>query len=597
MRYFIKDNYYFDIDTQNQLRLTGPGNHLLCGISFPRELSLEVVDVNRIETDFSVTLSLPVKTMAMHIPLVADIRTLRSLIESEIPHPTYEDLVKRKVERVMPRLLRIEKQTEAREFHFWNEYQEDGQRYVYGCVLVIPSPASVYRRGQWLHLHSPEASLTLTIKSLTNIQVPDRIEADLFKRPVVHTQSLDAALVALYKRLGEEIEHLIRSKKTSSFEYGTIFPRDWIEAADLGENDFTPETVAYMYEQSMRYISEKGEGWHEDIIGDYKTKLAPGEDLIDRKMIDIEPHYILGFPRLPADFLARSDIHQKLQLVAHFVVQNAREQRYLSFKRLPDQSAYYLVGNWRDSAEAFPRQKSPLSPFDVNCVFYPYALETIRKHGLYFDVEQTPELDQIIDRWHQNKLRFRLYHDDNLIGYSLALHGKKNIPLPIAHLDEAYDLFYGFPSMEEVDSFARKLIDPDFFYTPVGPLLVDADDDYFSHRQYHGKVIWPKQAAFAVAGLMRQLQRGSEQQWPEPVLAKIRESVRLTCEACFTGWRDLHSVPELYYYDASERQAKLYTDQENFEGQMSLIQLWSAVGARRIIHEYLELNNHSSPNI
>jgi hypothetical protein len=592
MHYFIKENFYGDLNNDNQLRLTGPGNHLLCGLHFPQELAIEISSIELEDGEFIVKLIIPVQSLRLHIPLVCDIRTLRTHTEQKIPRPSFEDLLKQNTDAVMPRFYQMSRKQDLSELRFWNEYKEVDSQCFYGCNLEFPRDHNINRRGKWIKITTTNPAISLTVRAKTNIGITDPLEGSLFYAPeLVSQQSLDPWMVELYQKLGQEIEHLIRTKKTSSFEYGTIFPRDWIEAADLGENDFTPETIAYMYDQSMRYISEKGEGWHEDIIGEYRTKLAPNDSLIDRKMIDIEPHYILGFERLPADFLAQSDIHKKMKLVAHFIVQNAAQQKYISFKRLPDDDGYYLVGNWRDSAEAFPRQKSPLSPFDVNCVFYPRSLELLRKHATYFDLEDEVEkLDKLIDLWQQHKLRFRLYHADDLIGYSLALHGKKNIPLPIAHLDEAYDMFYGQPSMEEVDSFARKLIDPDFFYTPVGPLLVDSDDDYFSEKQYHGKVIWPKQSAFAVAGLARQLRWGLQQSWPTPVIKSIKKSIRVTCEASFRGWRDLKSVPELYYYDHESRAAKFYTDQPEFEGQMSLIQLWSAVGGRRIIREYTQLS-------
>lgn len=179
-----------------------------------------------------------------------------------------------------------------------------------------------------------------------------------------------------------------------------------------------------------------------------------------------------------------------------------------------------------------------------------------------------------------------------LIGYSLALHGRKNIPLPVSHLDESYDLFYGLPSLEEISSFASKIQDEDFFYTPVGPILVSADEDSFTTKEYHGKVIWPKQVAFAVAGLTKQYHRGLNENWPWPLIQNIRQSIIKTSEAFFKGITDLGGVPELYYYDPQRNIARYYTDQEEYEGQMSFIQLWSAVGARRIIHDYLTVTEN-----
>src|SRR5690606_10452635 len=202
----------------------------------------------------------------------------------------------------------------------------------------------------------------------------------------------------------------------------------------------------------------------------------------------------------------------------------AKEEDLISFKRIQQQSEeYYVVGNWRDSFHGFPHHRPPLSPYDVNCIFYPLALALLQEYADFFEITDTQILTELLERWRQQKDKFRLYHSRDILGYSLALHGAKHKPLPIAHLDESYDLFYGEPSMQEIVSFAAKLQDENFFYTPVGPLLVAADEEDFGTQHYHGKVIWPKQAAYAVAGLGRQFRRGLQESWPWPVMESIRD--------------------------------------------------------------------------
>jgi hypothetical protein len=307
-------------------------------------------------------------------------------------------------------------------------------------------------------------------------------------------------------------------------------------------------------------------------------------------MIDIEPRYILGVPHLSNQFLLDSDNRKKLLLVCRYIVENAKKKELITFKMRPGKgTGYHIVGNWRDSGSAFPSQKQPLAPYDVNCVFYPAALRIIRDFSDYFQIKKRGELEKLILKWEMNKEKFRIFHPNGIVGYSLALHGKKYTPMPISHLDESYDLFYGRPSLQYIVSFAKKIIDPAFFYTPCGPLLVASDEGEFNSKMYHGKVIWPKQAAYAVSGLARQYRYGKEQRWPDPVLTQIKKSILVTCEACFRGWTDLGFVPELYIYDRRLKKAKLYTDQKYYEGQMSNIQLWSSVGARRIMKEYKEL--------
>jgi hypothetical protein len=590
MKYYIKDDYYFDIDGLNQLRITGPENHLLLGIGFPSDIEISVEEYLKTKKDeLKITLRLPVKELEIPIPLVSNIRTLRNLIEPVVPRPTYKDLVEAGKKEVMPKKIKTTVKKDMRIISFLKSYTDDqGKKKIYGADIIVPSNNKIDIRQKSIKINADEP-IKLIIKTITNIKLEGRIGTPIFlEYHDLPKEILSPFLISLYQELKNHIEHLIKTKKTSSFEYGTIFPRDWVESADLGDKDLSPETVDYMYEQSMSYISEIGEGWHEDAVGEYKANLVDKQIHIDRKMIDIEPRYILGMREVSKNFLTKEENIKKLRLVAQFILNNAREREFITFKkRAESENEYFPVGNWRDSYYAFPRQKSPLAPYDVNCVFYPESLKLIREYKDFFAIEDEEELDKLIDKWTSHKQKFRLYHPGNIIGYSLALHGKKHTPLPTPHLDESYDHFYGSPSWEEIASFAEKVVDPDYFYTPVGPLLVETDSEEFTTKQYHGKVVWPKQAAYVVAGLSKQFRKGLDGAWPYPIMNKIRRAIIKTCEACFNGWQDLQAVPELYYYDEKEGRARFYTDQEDYEGQMSLIQLWSAVGARRIIREYV----------
>lgn len=591
MQYYIKNNFYFDIDHANQLRITGPENHLLLGLTFPKELAVTIDSYAIHHDQLQVCLTIPVSELELSIPIVTDIRTLRSFTEPVTPKPLYNQLVAANIADVTPRIINSNENKDTTNFIFTNQYYDlDQQLLSYGAELVFSKEYDVILNGTVLQIKARSTTtIALTINTISTIAITKRINPDIFKEikqitnPNIHSFVRD-----LYVQTQEHIEHLIANNKTSSFEYGTIFPRDWIESADLGKGDLKQEIVDYMYEQSMLNISDSGEGWHENIVGEYRTKVSDTSQHIDRKMIDIEPHYILGVEIVSKEFLTKEEHHTKFKKVANFIYNQATEHDYITFKRVQE-ADYYLVGNWRDSIKAFPSQKSPLAPYDVNCIFYPCALSLIQKYHDYFEIEDDEKLAALIKKWDKQKDKFRLYHHHNIIGYSLALHGKKNRPLAVAHLDESYDLFYGQPSLEEISSFATKIQDPDFFYTPVGPILVAADDEDLTTKEYHGKVIWPKQVAFSVAGLAKQYRRGQKENWPWPLLQHIRQAVIKTSEAFFKGVTDLGSVPELYYYDPQRNSARFYTDQEAIEGQMSLIQLWSAVGARRIIHEYLAI--------
>jgi len=590
MEYFIKGNYYFDIDLLNQLRITGPENHLLLGLSFPEEVTVKVADYHLKHDQLKIVLEVDTGELTLGLPLVTDIRTLRSYTEPVAPTPSYRQLIEKGVQELLSKEV-IDVEKDGRKYiECKNTYSDEyGVVNSYGAMIGVEEKAALTRHGQYFTIKGTKP-LRIWIETVGTVKVIEQLQQAVFNvKNKIITENLPQFLQKLYTKAGDEIEHLIKTKKTSGFEYGTIFPRDWIESADLGVGDLSADTVDYMYRQSMKYISEHGEGWHEDLVGDYKSKISEKSLHIDRKMIDIEPKYILGFRSLSKGFLTDQEMQRRLQLVAQYVIMNASDHDILTFKKsLYDPNQYHFIGNWRDSFLAFPRQKAPLAPYDVNCVLYPESLKIIRDHSDYFGVD--PEQIQIlVTKWEKQKNKFRMYHPDEIIGYALALHGSKRLPLPVSHLDESYDLFYSNPSMEEVISFARKLMSEDYFYTPVGPILVANDEEDFTTHQYHGKVIWPKQVAFAVAGLTRQFRRALAEQWPPQVQSEIAMAIKVTAEACFTGWQQMHAVPELYYYDKSTDRARLYTDQKEYEGQMSIVQLWSSVGCRRIIRDYAEI--------
>lgn len=593
MRYYLKGNYYFDIDLQNQLRIAGPQNHLLLGISFPADINIDVVSSEIVKEELLIELTAQAEELSLTIPLVTDMRTLRSHVEPVIPTPTYNQLVEKGIVEVLPQKIDRGIKDGKKFVSFKNIYNDQiGQELEYGALVAVNNDSDITLENNYLKI-SGQKPITIWIETKSNVFVEDSLQTPIFQASAeMPSDIFPNELLDLYSYAGEHIEHLIKTKKTSGFEYGTIFPRDWIESADLGYRDLSQDTIDYMYRQSMKYISETGEAWHEDLVGQYRSKIIDQSLHIDRKMIDIEPKYLLGFRVLSTSFLMTDAVREKLKLVGNYIINLAEQRDLITFKEVanePDQ--YQFIGNWRDSYHAFPRQKSPLAPYDVNCVLYPEVLQIIHDHKDYFEVDSN-HLEQLILKWRRQKEKFRLYHPGDVIGYSLALHGKKRIPLPIAHTDEAYDLFYGSPSMEEVISFSRKIMSGEFFYTPVGPTLVALDEEDFSIRHYHGKVIWPKQTAFCVGGLTRQYLRGVAEAWPEQVVEEIKQAALTTAETSFRAFVQLQAIPELYYYDEETDAARFYTDQAEYEGQMSVIQLWSSVGFRRIARDYATLHGY-----
>lgn len=589
MKYFVAENFYFDIDTQNQFRIAGPGNHLFLGFSMLGKVNYKVTWYEVIGSQLQLEIEFPRSQIELSWPLVCDIRTLRTYTEGKSQRPSYHELASQQITALMPKIVVGPKTNQITAASFSRQYTDEyGHQQEYGAIIAVPEPGEIKFKDNSIEI-SGDKPLALTIQTINTIQLEDAPTAPIFRQDQTQVTSRDlpTTIRRLYHQSGAHIAHLVKAKKTSSFEYGTIFPRDWIESAQLGKGDLSPETIDYMYHQSLKHVDAEGRGWHEEVIGEYRSLVSELE-LVDRKMIDIEPLYLLGLELVSKQFILNNAHAQRLKAIGKYVLRQALNKPLITFKQKSSQAEgeYFEVGNWRDSLAAFPDQKPPIAPYDVNCVFYPKAIKILRDYSEFFSIEDDDLLNALHEKWSQQKEKFQVQFAGGRQGYCLALHGTPPEPLSVAHLDESYDLFYGEPSMEDTLSFAERILSEEYFYTPVGPLLVAATTPTLTEKHYHGKVIWPKQAAFAVAGLARQYRYGRQTSWPKVVLDTLYEAIITTSEASFQGWQDLGVVTELYYYDRAAKKARLYIDQEEVEGQMSVIQLWSAVACRRIVREY-----------
>jgi len=393
------------------------------------------------------------------------------------------------------------------------------------------------------------------------------------------------------KRTSVEIEHLISWGKTSGDNYGTIFPRDWMESADLGLDDLRPEVRMYMYKAALKNVNEKGEGWHEDVVGEYKFEheLA-GKDILDRHMIDIEPKYIIGLESLPYEFLADKEIREKIKRVIKFIIKKAKRNDFITFKK-KNSKEYYDTGNWRDSGWAYKKITPPVAPFDVNVVLYPVALRIISKFQKKLNL-RIVNLKSLIKKWEKKREQYLFKNKDGKIAYSLAVYDvqKGNFKrFKINHLDEAYLYTYDQGSPREIRSFCKRLLDPNYFYTKSGPLIIAKNNNYgYTPAEYHGLVIWTKQVAYTVFGLSKHLKLAITEEWPKELQKLIKETILKICKDMIKVFAFLKAVPEVHYDDNGT--PKFFSYQP--KGQMSKVQLWSAVGARRIFREYYEIKTN-----
>jgi hypothetical protein len=155
----------------------------------------------------------------------------------------------------------------------------------------------------------------------------------------------------------------------------------------------------------------------------------------------------------------------------------------------------------------------------------------------------------------------------------------------VKHLDEAYLYTFGQANEQEIAQFAHNLLSPDEFFTESGPTIIAKRNNYgYTSAEYHGVVVWAKQAAFAVIALSKFRKEAVKQSWKAATRNLIDRALEETCARTLHAFLELHAVPELHY--DREGKAHFFTDQVVLSGGMSKVQLWSAIGFRRIVRSY-----------
>ncbi|HSH31557.1 MAG TPA: hypothetical protein VK963_02710, partial [Candidatus Saccharimonadales bacterium] len=611
---WLEGPYYVDFDPLGQLRVVGPNNHLYFGSV---GLGREQIRIDSVETRHGKLVMrgrLLAQAMFLHDPVVAHIQKVRHYTElAGKATPTFEAVVKKHSAQLLPNYIGLESTKAGYQVSYKRLYQ----RHWYGAKLTFAPDVQVHRqerrRGFALSAHEhPDIGFIIT--SDTDYRHHWALEQAIKAEPI-DTAAFgtdQTKIKALLRRTEIEINHLVGSNKTSGFEYGTVFPRDWMESADLGALDLTPEAIHYIYHKAYEYVNPEGVGWHENIVGEFEfekhqeaSEVATSlDDLIDqsnrvssalkeligqvqemyviRSMVDIEPRYLLGLNHLTPQALDHVDL-ERLRKVARFIMVQAEGNNLITFKKMPvllrrhKHDEYYAAGNWRDSRRAFQMVHPVIAPYDVNVVFYPLALEMIARHATELQVDQR-QTEVLIKKWSRTKDWYRFTNRDGTSAYALALYDVEQVDgevefkkLEVNHTDEAYAAFYASPDEADVASFCRRLLDPGYFYTASGPMVVGAGDGYDT-TDYHGQVIWTKQTAYVVAGLGRQLGLARERRFTPATIKLLQQATKRTAEASIRAFLELGAVPELHY-DAGGH-PRFYSDQPTAEGPMNLVQLW-----------------------
>ncbi|KKR18244.1 MAG: hypothetical protein UU65_C0003G0250 [candidate division CPR2 bacterium GW2011_GWC1_41_48] len=594
-----------DFDSLDQLRIVGPGNHLFLGLSGIYKDDLSVEKVYSKSGKLYVELIIKKNDVFLPDPVVRNVRRVRRLTEVAYEkRKNYQELVNQYPD-LEPNYIYAEQLSERKRLFFRRRYAH----HWYGSTFNLPKDIKLSRderrRGFHLKLEGRDHIPVLIIAESDKIY--RRKVKTVLTAPIIDLGVFDdkqELISNILDRTQAEIEHLITYDKTSGFEYGTIFPRDWMEAADLGEGDFPQEIIDYMYAQALKFVTKKGMGWHEDIVGEFRHErleasamLEANARIITRHMIDIEPRYILGLKVVSPEFVKENKM--KLKNVAKFILSEARSKKVATFRKKPprqrlyNKDEYWDAGNWRDSRSAYRYVSQPIAPYDVNVVYYPAALRLIRDFLEVLELE-APDIEDLILKWDKNQKRYEFFNEDGLLGSALALYeveDNKNLTfksLRVNHTDEASLFMYLEPAEDEALSFARRLLNSEYFFTPAGPTVVDHKSG-FGTLDYHGEVIWIKQTAYTVLGLSKVIDSAYKKGWSDETIKILRNALLVTAENTIMAIAAMRGVPELYYFDSNKDRAAYYDSQEGIEAQMSKIQLWSAVGSRQIIRQYYKI--------
>lgn len=590
---WLAGGYYVDFDRLGQLRVIGPNNHLFCGlIDIPRHtIHLQSVEA-RPDDSLRIHGWFTPGRLSLYEPAMGDIRTMRQLMKTQ---PQFLALRRQQPNQLKPELVELKHTPTNTAITFRRTYGG----HLYQSVFLFPKSVEVRSLTAPLNgfeLHSRTKRIPFELIADTDDLHPAEL-GDLF---ITHPTDFDWAV---FGRLGSlvkqelqlterEIAHLLTWRKTSGDRFGTVFPRDWLESADLGVHDLTGAARMYLCQQSLKHVDRHGHGWHEDVVGELANKWTREQvELVDRHMIDIEPHYLMSLEKLPDEFLLDREVTKKIRAVAQLVVQQARLRKPINFKKKSSRE-YYTSGNWRDSAWAYKKLSPIIAPFDVNAVFYPKALQVLHDKQYLLNLH-IPDLHRILEDWLEVKQQYRFTNADGRPAFALALLDKttrwsnrqgKSKLMKVNHLDESYYFTYLDGTKEEVESFVDRLLDPNYFYTPSGPVLVAKNNTYgFTSDEYHGQVIWTKQVAYTLLGLSKHLKTAIIQEWPLPLKRKIKQAIIKTSENMIRVYARLGYVPEVHM-DQDGKPA-LPNDPEG----VSRVQLWSAVGARRIFRKYYDM--------
>lgn len=538
-----------DRSVHGELRVVGPHDHLHYGCTGFAAQDFEVDDVKEVGGALQITGKFQLRQPFIPDPAMGHLHWLNQFAKEAEP-PTFDDIFARKPKALAPMAVTL---TSSWDDHVISYRRLYGNHW-YGATLSIGGDIELWRdetaQGFGIkndHTGWIEYSLVADTDNRIKPAVPKVVKAG---------RAANSFQQNLLNRTAAEITHLVQNHKTTGCGHGTVSPRDWLAAADLGEFDLTPAARRHMYQEALRHIAPGGKVEVGYAVGELAANLEDGRKAVageirelaraDKKigdylrphikirpepegmvvMADVEPRLVLGLQRLRWSQL-EPWVQVRLRQAAAYVIEQATQNTLISVSsRL-----------MRDSL-AFDKLGPLAAPYAVNVVFYPEALRVIAANADRLGVDKR-RAAELYKQWRGKADWYAYINGDGLPVMAMALHGTASpadfLQLQVDHFDEAYALYYGRPPASQLQSFAKR----------------------WAHPARFGQVPI-KQAAQATAGLQRQLQR-----------------------------RDLDDVTRQLLQLALTKTCAATLETELAEPSRQ-VELWSAVGARRIIRAYNE---------
>ncbi|MEU7218763.1 hypothetical protein [Nocardia iowensis] len=428
-----------------------------------------------------------------------------------------------------------------------------------------------------------------------------------------------------------------------SWRFNTYFGRDTLISMMLLKPVLAPDALEAGIRAVLARLGPEGQVAHEEALSEFailthqrKSGTLSDTPILDYSMIDgnyllapVVAAYLLDDPAgaerasaylnsdaAPLDKTTASigqALVRNLRLVLSTTEAFARDPRYGNLIALQEGRD---AGQWRDSGIGLGGGRYP---YDVNAILAPAALEATARlldNGVldpFLNSDDRMELSfaaAAAKTWRAEAPRlFAVTIDGGQAKDAISAYAEKlgvpaqdalaavdqgpvtfpavsldaaGTPIPIAHSDDTFDLLFGSPPPEVLDTQVSTLFRPFPFGLMTGAGLVVANpvfadpglQDQFTNRDYHGTVVWSWMQAALASGLARQLDRTD---LPQPVRDRLRTAQRTLWQAITAAEPMSNSELWSWRFADGRYQVAPYGANEGDVTESNAAQLWSSV--------------------